>query len=238
MLSDVQIERYCRQVILPEIGSGGQEQLLRSTVSLHGDGDAAFLCASYLAGAGVGTLAVAGFARPGARSRAFGVCDDSSESLVAALSRRNSDCRLARELLDATLVVAIEDSLPSHLSAASSLLWGAASPGSVRLARFAPGQGCLDCLRALAHGETSAEDSGILGALVALEALRLLLGLERPARASFVSIDLVHGTTATSAFPSRPGCARCAQVLWPSEHGPQGRAHGAGSTDDDEGEME
>lgn len=55
-LSDDQIERYSRQILLPEIGGRGQERLLASQVVLAGTGDLAIGAARYLAGAGIGEL--------------------------------------------------------------------------------------------------------------------------------------------------------------------------------------
>jgi len=194
MLSDVQIERYCRQIILPGIGSGGQERLLESSVALHGEGDAFALCASYLAGAGVGTLAVERF----------------DESFAAMIARRNPDTRVTGAA-ETTLVVALGSALPARIAAPSALVWGASDDSRVRLARFGDGRACLECLRGLADPGRVAGNDGALGTLVALEALRVLLGLVPPRGASLVEIDLVHGESRSTPFPSRPGCTVCSQ---------------------------
>ena len=193
MLSDVQIERYCRQIILPGIGSGGQERLLESSVAVHGDGDAMLLCASYLAGAGVGTIAV----------------ERIDESFVALIARRNPDTRVT-ELVETTLAMVFRDALPARLAASTALVWGGSDASRVRIARFASGQACLDCLRAIASVERAAENDGALGTLAALEALRVLLGLTLGG-ASLVEIDLARGESQSSRFPSRAGCAVCSQ---------------------------
>ena len=57
-LSEVQIDRYSRQIVLPEVGGRGEEALLSSAVAIIGAGQLARLTALYLAGAGIGSLAV------------------------------------------------------------------------------------------------------------------------------------------------------------------------------------
>jgi len=55
-LTDRQIEAYSRQLILPEYSGAAQEKLLAVRIEISGYGLAAQTAASYLAGAGVGTL--------------------------------------------------------------------------------------------------------------------------------------------------------------------------------------
>jgi molybdopterin/thiamine biosynthesis adenylyltransferase len=55
-LDDRQIERYSRQIVLPELGAEGQMRLLDACVAVEGAGVAATEIVAYLAAAGVGTL--------------------------------------------------------------------------------------------------------------------------------------------------------------------------------------
>ena len=57
-LTDEQIERYARHIMLPEVGGAGQARLLASKVLLVGAGGLGSPLALYLAAAGVGTLGI------------------------------------------------------------------------------------------------------------------------------------------------------------------------------------
>lgn len=57
-LSEEQIERYSRHIILPEVGGKGQEKLLAAKVLLVGAGGLGAPAGLYLAAAGIGTIGV------------------------------------------------------------------------------------------------------------------------------------------------------------------------------------
>ena len=95
MLGDAQIERYSRQIILPQVGGRGQEKILRSRVYVDGDGLLAATALLYLAAAGVGTIGIA-------RSRAAPVFSALAEQSLEpdeqpaahTLRRLNPDCTI------------------------------------------------------------------------------------------------------------------------------------------------
>lgn len=58
MLTDAQLERYARHIVLKEIGGAGQARLLSGHVALVGAGGIGSPAIQYLAAAGVGTLRV------------------------------------------------------------------------------------------------------------------------------------------------------------------------------------
>ncbi len=56
LLTDAQIERYSRQIILPEVGGRGQERLLAARLTVLAEIDDLTPALNYLVGAGVGSI--------------------------------------------------------------------------------------------------------------------------------------------------------------------------------------
>ena len=57
-LTDSQVERYSRQIILPNVGGKGQEKLLAAKVLIIGAGGLGSPAALYLACAGIGKIGI------------------------------------------------------------------------------------------------------------------------------------------------------------------------------------
>ncbi len=158
MLEDVQIERYSRQIILPQVGGKGQEKLLRSQVYVDGDGLLTAVALFYLAAAGVGTI---GMARAKAAPIFSALVEQSlgpdEQSVAHILRRLNPDCTIVTH--------PNEDEQPPHhydlvLATTGTLhdgwyarhkpfVWGAASGENARLfvsRGDRTGRPCLRCL--------------------------------------------------------------------------------------------
>ena len=89
MLSDLQIERYSRQIILPQVGGKGQERLLHASVLVSGDSPLQTQALLYLTAAGVGRIGVCG-TEPLPLLAAL--VPEHQASAVTALRQLNPDC--------------------------------------------------------------------------------------------------------------------------------------------------
>lgn len=98
ILSDDQLSRYARHIILREVGGAGQARLLAATVAVIGAGGIGSPALQYLAGAGIGRLIVIDDDRVDLsnlqRQTLFGTADigtPKAEAARTALARLNPD---------------------------------------------------------------------------------------------------------------------------------------------------
>lgn len=100
-LSDAQLERYARHIILKEIGGAGQARLLSAQVAVIGAGGIGSPAIQYLAAAGIGAIRVidddAVSLSNLQRQTLFGTPDigrPKAEAAMSAVSRLNPDVKL------------------------------------------------------------------------------------------------------------------------------------------------
>jgi molybdopterin/thiamine biosynthesis adenylyltransferase len=192
-LDDLQVERYSRQLVLPEIGPAGQERLLAARVAIIGAGDAARRTLGYLAAAGVGKIA----ALPALDFIADpGQTDVTVEPLAASTDLT---------LFDAA-VLAEEGGV--GLPRARRNFWIAGG----RAAEIPP---CPACAAAAlppvspVSPELESLRDGLLGTVVATEVMKALLDLGVPLRGHVLSYEPENAVLATSVVPPRRGCGVC-----------------------------
>ena len=210
MLTDAQVERYGRQIILPEVGGRGQQRLLAARVAVAGAGPAATAAVTLLGRAGVGTLHVS--------------------AGVGALPELSPDCRcgssegpaadVAVGLLELT---ATDDDAPAHgapfgLEAARRPFVLGLLAGDRILVATLVGRPCMRCWgQALAPGELGGDRQVpgaahvaparlVLGALAANEVLRVLLSPPVHGRLT----TLGREGSATARDLATAGCSCCA----------------------------
>src|SRR5215468_9769083 len=83
-LSDPQIDRFSRQIILPQIGGVGQQRLLQSSVAIGGrDDHLAEIVALSVVGAGIGRVALHGPDRDALRSALIDLNPDAAVTLAS-----------------------------------------------------------------------------------------------------------------------------------------------------------
>ncbi len=138
-MTDAQLERYARHIVLKEIGGAGQARLLSADVAVIGAGGIGSPAILYLAAAGVGTIRVidddAVALSNLQRQILFGTADlnqPKAEIAMAAIARLNPDVKLipinqridadnaALMLRDADIVLDGSDSFATRLTVADA----------------------------------------------------------------------------------------------------------------------
>jgi hypothetical protein len=201
MLTDAQVERYSRQIILPEVGARGQERLLAARVAVHGDGAAATTAATLLGRAGVGTLDV--------------------DERIGTLPEVAPECRISRGNGDGdNVLVVLPEWRPGD--GVSGVLWSLEAgtpvvhgiPGARLILATLLWRSCLACFPDTwplddampLPPEAAPASRTMLGALAANEALRVLL--TAPTKSRLTLLDVVHGTAVVKEIEP-VGCRFC-----------------------------
>jgi molybdopterin-synthase adenylyltransferase len=228
-LDDEQIERYSRQILLPEIGARGQERLIGSAAAIVAGGSLAHLCGLYLAGAGVGRLALV------AADPAAGAL----ETIAEDLTELNPDVRIERLApaglalpplppaplpsfdvwIDAGGAALAAPHFVAAIAATGRPLLAAGVRGSQGwLARQGTGSdadACIVCIslherdggRAETGTAIAACAVGVVASLLAFEALAVLL--DWPGRGSWLHYDGVDLTLKAEKVAAHPDCTAC-----------------------------
>ena len=195
MLSDPQIERYSRQIILPQVGGKGQERLLRASVLVSGDGPLQAEALLYFAAAGVGRI---GIYRTECLPILPALAPEHQASAVTALQRLNPDCvivvhdkqdqqNVVRLVQQYDLVVA-EPNAQLHMACYVTqrpFLCGQVSATTAWLAVYRGYEEDLPCFacETLPISETVPSLGGdepvgpFIGTILATEAIKCMLGL-------------------------------------------------------------
>jgi molybdopterin/thiamine biosynthesis adenylyltransferase len=206
-LSDSQIERYSRQIIVPEVGGRGQERLLASRLLICGEpGDIEPMLA-YMAGAGVGKI----FLHTGWEKSRI-------DLMIAEMRMLNPDSEvvLARDFSDPADLVVILAGSEESVNLARKLADVARSqalilarldiPGKIAVMTKAPP--CPICADAglLAPVAARAETAGLIAMAAAVEAFKLLIG-RMPSVSTLLEFDGYQCTA--RELKAKPGKARC-----------------------------
>lgn len=245
-LSDPELDRYARHIVLRELGGPGQAALKRARVLVVGAGGLGAPVCLYLAAAGVGRITLADDDRVSLsnlqRQVIFRVSDDGRPKAqaardamlalnphveVTALTRRitadDAGLIAAHDLvIDGTDTFAARQAVNAACVAAGvPLIAGAIAQweGQVTVwdpARSAP---CMACIfpRAPAAGlaPACAEAGvvgplpGVIGSLMALEAIKLLTGAGEVLRGRMLILDGLYGENRVMKIARRGDCPAC-----------------------------
>ncbi|MEM1188781.1 MAG: HesA/MoeB/ThiF family protein [Pseudomonadota bacterium] len=249
MLSDEELERYSRQLMLADFSIDHQESLARASVLIVGCGGLGHPLAVYLAGAGVGRLVLAdgdhielsnlprqflfqdtdlGASKAEALARRLTAGFPSVN--VEALARPVSDDTLAGDLQGIDLIADCSDNYPTRfalnraaIAAALPLVSASAVRAEGQLTSFhaARGTPCYRCLYPDSSRQValSCRESGVLGpvvgtlgALQALEVIKLITGWGEALLGVMLYMDLRCGTQQRLKLARRNDCPDCADV--------------------------
>jgi len=244
--SEHELERYARQMVLPEVGGRGQEALRAATVLLVGVGGLGTPAALYLAGAGIGRLVLVDdddVALGNLQRQVLYTTADVGRPKVAAAAERLAalnpelalDPRRERfgqangEALCAGVDVVLDgsDSFATRATVAAAaartarpLVSGSVQGFEGQATVFAPHADpeapcfrCLfpadppaDALPSCALGGILGPVAGQLGALMATEAVKWLLGLGPSLVGTLLLVDGRAARTDRIALARRPAC--------------------------------
>lgn len=246
MLTDAELERYSRQLLLPGFDLSGQEALGRARVLIVGLGGLGSPAALYLAAAGVGDLLLADgdtvepsnlqrqiahgeadVGRGKARSAADAVTRLNSRVRVETLDERLTERALADACRRVDLAIDATDNYPTRfalnracIAAGIPLVSGAAVRTEGQVATFNPaaGGGCYRCLYPLDGADSAlrCSDSGVLGpvvgmvgSLLALEAIKLLAAMPESLAGALLTMDLRDYRVQRLVLRARTDCPDC-----------------------------
>src|ERR671913_35678 len=185
-LSDAELERYARHIVLREVGATGQRKLKAASVALVGAGAIGSAALPALAGAGVGRLTVID----------HDLVLDGSDNFVTRLAVNQACVDLAIPLVSAAA---------AQFQAQVALLRG-----------WEAGQPCYRCFVGDAFDSDDCDtcaELGVLGALTgtaghfaALLALRALLGIGDDSAGKLFLLDAAALNWREMKLPKDPGC--------------------------------
>jgi len=221
MLSDTQLERYARHIVLKEIGGEGQRTLLAATVAIVGAGGIGAPAIQYLAAAGVGMLRVIDDDQVSLdnlqRQILFGTDDvgrAKTEVAAGAIARLNPDVRVeARHArLDAANVAALLDGADVVLDGSDNfatrllvsdrctaaripLVSAALGQFQAQIGTFRGWEDSKPCYRCFVGDAFDAEDCDTCSELGVLGAMAGIAG-------SFAALEAIRALTGFGADPA------------------------------------
>ncbi len=246
-MTDEQLLRYSRHILLPQIGVEGQEKLVAARALVIGAGGLGSPAALYLASAGVGTLVLAdgdsvdltnlqrqilhrtdalGWPKPESGQRTLAGLNP--ECHVVAITERLEGERLDDEVARADVVLDCSDNFATRHAVNRAcvrhkvpLVSGAAIRFDGQVALFDSRREDSPCYHCLFPDGQDVEEvrcavmgvfaplTGIIGAVQAAEALKILIGCGTSLAGRLLLLDGLDMAWREIRVPRDPGCAVC-----------------------------
>ncbi|MDP1653917.1 MAG: molybdopterin-synthase adenylyltransferase MoeB [Rhodocyclaceae bacterium] len=246
-MTDEELLRYSRHILLPQVGIEGQEKLGAARALILGAGGLGSPAALYLASAGIGTLALAdgdtvdltnlqrqilhrtaAVGRPKVLSGAATLAEINPQCRVIPLQERLAGARLDEEVAAADIVLDCSDNFATRHAVNRAcvryrkpLVSGAAICFDGQVAVFDTRQNDAPCYHCLFPEADDVEEvrcavmgvfapiTGIVGAVQAAEALKLVIGCGEPLAGRLLLLDGLAMEWRSIAVPRDPACPVC-----------------------------
>jgi hypothetical protein len=187
-LTDRQIERYSRQIIVS--GGVAQERLLASRIAIIGDADDAESVIYYLVGAGVGRIDLnltgdaSTIARIVTHARRL-----NSDSFVNVHTSADSECDLILILARRSKLTGLVKQLPAGSTSRPFIVARIESPAKIAIMPDAPR--CLGCFieNLLAPAVALGDNESFVAAFASIEALKMLISDKPSQQTALIEFD-------------------------------------------------
>ena len=249
-MTDEQLLRYSRHILLPEIGVEGQERLLSASALVIGAGGLGSPAALYLAAAGVGTITLAdgdnvdltnlqrqvlhtseSVGKPKTESGQAALARINPEVKVVPVQRRLQDEALDPLVASSSVVLDCSDNFATRHSVNRAcvrhrrpLVSGAALRFDGQVSVFDLRDELSPCYHCLFPEDAEPEEmrcavmgvfaplTGIIGAVQAAEALKLIAGVGETLSGRLMILDALAMQWRTIKLAKDPACPVCARV--------------------------
>ena len=200
-LTDAQIERYSRQIIVPHVGGRGQDRLLQATMMVAGDARDIEAPLAYLAGAGVGTIVVrASGAPPEIRSKIAAARELNPDVSIVAEDESKSPVDLALAIVGSEAARRVSIEIASDREVRAWVVARLDTPGKIAVIADPPSPRTADT-SILGSVGTRSEAADFIAMLATAEAFKLIAGYAENPSGATIQIEFDGYQTRTSVHP-------------------------------------
>jgi len=212
-LTEPQIRRYARHIVLAEIGGVGQARLIAARVLVIGAGGLGAPLLQYLAAAGIGTLGVIDhdqvdlsnlqrqvIHRTADIVGSYDIVADGSDNF-ATRYLLNDVCYRLKKILVSAAILRFDGQISTYKA------WQGADHPCLRC--IFPAAPSEDAVPSCAQAGVLGALAGTLGALQATEVVKEILGIGRSLSGRLLMYDALAASFDEMAIAKRPDCPTC-----------------------------